>query len=242
MGNSMPGTMFTCISLDQWISGEAGDYQGLRIARSIDPHRWQYVADELLRTRQSIKDDNLYKQTIRLDGPEASLQDEFQKAALGISHGLPDELAKLVSEDAQALAGVMYKMLPKAQGILIKLQLFGDNVCLRWHEDQYVCRSIVSYNCSATQYTAHSNVNFDELYYCGNNECIIRDKSQICSAYVGDIVMMKGTKFPGKAKGLVHKSPEVCYHDNGEVKGRIILKVDVQDMAASEVNNTCVGY
>jgi hypothetical protein len=79
---------------------------------------------------------------------------------------------------------------------------------------------------------ADSNVDFWELENCGNNDCIIRDKSQVYHANVGDFVMIKGSRFPGNAKGLVHKSPEVKYHANGEVQARLVLKVDIQDIAA----------
>merc|ERR1712039_389600 len=155
---------------------------------------------------------------------------KFRKAASAISEGLPAELGKLVREDAQGLGILSYRMVPQAQEIIFKLELFGGNVCSRWHEDRYVCRSIVSYNCSATEYTANSNVDFHELYYCGNNDCIIRDKAEIQGASVGDLLMIKGSKFPGKARSLVHKSPAIRYHANGDVQTRLVLKVDIQDL------------
>jgi len=139
---------------------------------------------------------------------------------------------------AQALAIATHKMVPQACQLMMKLELFGMNTCARWHQDHYVCRSIVSYNCSALDYTADSNVNFWELYNCGNNDCVIHDKSHIRSANVGDIVMIKGSKFPGKAKGLIHKSPEVRYHRMGVVQSRIVLKVDVEDPAGGEINSS----
>jgi len=222
------GNMLVCTSLDEWSSPEADNHQGLLVDRSMDPLRWQYVADQLLKKRKG-KGDTLHKLIMSVDAPEAELQDKLQDAAMSLTQDLPPELAKIVSEDAQAMASVVHKMVPDATEIIMKLELFAEGVCSRWHEDNYVCRSLVSYNCSGTEYTADSNVDFHELYYCGNNDCIIKDKSQLRSANVGDIVMIKGSKFPGKAKALVHKSPEVAYYDTGDVQARLLLKVDILD-------------
>jgi hypothetical protein len=231
--------MFTCTSLDLWHSPEADNYQGLRVARSIDPLYWQSLADQL--SKNPPPEDCLHEQRISLDAPEALIQQKFQNSAIAISHCLAPELAELVHQDAQALAVATHKMVPQARELIMKLELFGESVCSRWHQDRYVCRSLVAYNCSGTDYTANSNVDFAELYHCGNNDHIIRNKSFIQNANVGDMVMIKGTKFPGKAKGLIHKSPEVRYYDTGAVQSRIVLKVDIEDLAGGKVENWCGG-
>lgn len=230
-----PSNMLTCAALNQWNTEEADNYQGLRVARSINKDHWQPLADDLHHHLQKErmaadgpKDDTLQKQIVLfIVGEEASLPSRLQSAAQKLSNGLPPALAKFVSADAQAMADTMHKMVPDAQSLEMKLELFGERVCSRWHEDNYIARSIVSYNCSATQYTANSNVDYNELYFCGNNDHIIRDKSRIKSVNVGDIVMIKGAQFPGKARSLVHKSPEVEYYDSGDVRARIVLKVDM---------------
>lgn len=229
------GNMLTCTSLDEWHSHEAGDYQGLQVSRSIDPWRWQPVADRFYQQLKNSKEKTINKRTVSLGAPEEVLQEKIVDAAHAVSHGLPVALAQIVCKDAQGMAAALHKMVPDAQSIIMKLELFAEDVCSRWHVDKYVCRSLVSYNCSGTQYTADSNVDFFELYYCGNNDCIIRDKSQIRSANVGDIVAIKGTKFPGKANCIVHKSPEVSYYDSGDVKARLLLKVDIQDVTEGEM-------
>lgn len=237
------GNVFNCSSVDQWHGPEADKYQGLRVARSIDPFEWQFVADQL---SWEVEGD-IHHEIIEL-GPsdgiqrtDGSLQHKFQNAAHAVSSRLPPVLAKIVCEDAQALADATCKLLPDARRLIIGLQLFGDNTCSRWHQDDILCRSIVSYNCSGTQYTADSNVDFNEMINCGKSDHVIRDKSRIHSLNVGDILLMKGKKYPGKGQGLVHKSPEVRYSDNGYVLSRLVLKVEVQDMAGGKVENSCTG-
>jgi len=75
-------------------------------------------------------------------------------------------------------------------------------------------------------------VNFWELEHKGTNERIIRDISEIHSAGVGDILFIKGVKYPDPVKGLIHRSPEAQYHDSGLVRNRLVLKVDVPEPEA----------
>lgn len=247
-------TMFMCSSLQEWHGPEADNYQGLRVARRIDPLQWQFVADQLTPTVDFRENDGLHKEYINLDTLSGqALQDKIQQAAQAVSHGhgLPPALENLVCQDAQELAVITSKLVPKAKQLILKLELFGPSACVRWHRDRYVCRSIVSYNCSATEYTANSNVDFYEMDNCGNNDHIIRDKCHIRSIDVGDILMIKGMYYPGKARGLVHKSPPIRYYNgqdfapleirNKNVQSRIVLKVDVQDLQGGEVENSCTG-
>ena len=69
-------------------------------------------------------------------------------------------------------------------------------------------------------------MNFSELNNGGDNCCIIRDAEKVECADVGDILLIKGTKYPRVSNALVHKSPDKRY-DAGNVINRLILKVDV---------------
>eukprot|EP00441_Pelagodinium_beii_P047628 CAMPEP_0197623668 /NCGR_PEP_ID=MMETSP1338-20131121/3633_1 /TAXON_ID=43686 ORGANISM="Pelagodinium beii, Strain RCC1491" /NCGR_SAMPLE_ID=MMETSP1338 /ASSEMBLY_ACC=CAM_ASM_000754 /LENGTH=313 /DNA_ID=CAMNT_0043193723 /DNA_START=86 /DNA_END=1027 /DNA_ORIENTATION=+ len=223
--------MLICSSLDQWHNPEAEYHPGFLVPRSIDPLRWQLAADQLFKADGNRPNDIIHQEVVDLqksDG-EGLLRQKCQDAANALVHDLEPALREFVSKDAQALADITCKLVPQAKQLIIKLELLGSNACIRWHQDQYVCRSIVSYNCSATQYTADSNVNFHWLHNGAKNDDIIRDRSRIRAANVGDMMFMKGTLFPGKARGLVHKSPEIKYF-NGHVQARLILKVDVQDL------------
>jgi len=232
----LPSNMFMCSSIDEWLNPEADNYQGLCVSRPMDPLRWQPVADELSMQMPDSMEDRIHTETIDLTASEDLLQQRFEDAATQIAMCLPEELAEIVHKDAKALAETTKKLVPQAQELVMKLELFGPRVCGRWHTDHYVCRSIATYNLRATEYTADSNVNMYELNNCGNNDHIIRDKSQIRSINVGDILLIKGLNFPGKARSLVHKSPQVSYAD-GKVQGRIVLKVDVMHLGGGYVQN-----
>lgn len=133
-----------------------------------------------------------------------------------------------IQSDIEEVGMAMAKLLPATQELQLKLELIGENCCSRWHQDHYTCRAIVSYNCCGTDYVRHDNVNFWELENRGKNDSIIRDPSQIFTAEVGDIVLMKGKTYPSSMNGLVHKSPEKRYHANGAIVTRLVLKLDVE--------------
>ena len=108
-------------------------------------------------------------------------------------------------------------------------------------QDHFVGRCIVSYTGQrGTQFTRNANVDFKELKYCGNNDCIIRDKQAIESVAVGDLLLIKGTKYPGigqpgrPANGLVHKSPPKVYDEEGRILNRLVLKVDIMEAPIEE--------
>ena len=78
-----------------------------------------------------------------------------------------------------------------------------------------------------TAYTREANVDFSELRGGGGNEAILKKQAAVEHAGVGDLLLIKGTKFPqpGRAQALVHKSPEKRYGPDGRVLRRLVLKV-----------------
>merc|ERR1712007_339949 len=105
----------------------------------------------------------------------------------------------------------------ETEKILIKLDIMGEFACSRWHQDYYRARALVSYNMEGTEFLEDKNVDFWELKNCGNNNCIVRDWSQVFSAAPGDFFFMKGAKYPGLTDGLVHRSPEKRFNENGQL-------------------------
>jgi len=167
----------------------------------------------------------------RGQGSEQHLEVELtQKArrlvAVVTNAGLPKKMGNILQEDFRRIGMVLAKLVPSAKMVL-RLDLMGENGCKRWHQDQYTGRAVVSYNCCATEFVDHKHVNFWEMKNCGNNDHIIRDISQICTADVGDILFMKGTTFPSVQSGLVHRSPDPRLDVNGKVMNRLLLKVDL---------------
>lgn len=222
-------TIYNCKSLSDWLAPETDKYQGLRMQRGFDPKHFQPAVDSLPRLGGDIGDDIQNKRVESLNPcmPKAELAARLQLVGGRLSHGLPADLAKMVSQDTQAMAWTLAELLPEAKELIIKLEKFTTFVCSRWHTDDYVARALVAYNCSGTEYTEDANVNFWEMEHCGNNDHIIRDKSDIRSINVGDILLIKGQRFPGSAKSLVHKSPDPQFRADGSCITRLILKVDI---------------
>ena len=81
---------------------------------------------------------------------------------------LPEDLTQQIRADAIHLSRTICSLVPQATKFTIRLQIFGENCCSRFHQDQYVGRGIVSYTGDiATQYVADREVDFWELEHCG---------------------------------------------------------------------------
>lgn len=218
--------LFTVDDLSKSFSPATSHYQGLHVLRPQNPLRYQVVAD-------SLPDGDLGKQTVDLCIADTSPNNLDMRLASAVSMlcsnwNLPEELLSMVSTDAVHIGQAMARFLPQASSLEVKLENVGTNRCPRWHQDSCVARAIVSYSGEGTEYTNDGNIDFWELNHGGNNDHILRDKSMTRCVGCGNILLMKGLLYPGEQKGLVHKSPETQYHATGDVKKRLVLKVDVE--------------
>ena len=219
--------LFRSESVDAWRQAAAHEHHnGLLVQRSFDG-AWD--------VHQAAIDNALSRMGVlglaaELDVPNVTTAEvEYCMGRMLATAALPRLLSEQIRRDACQIAPALAAMVPWAKTLELKLELFGETGCPRWHLDNYVGRAIVSYNgVRGTEYTKDANVDFWELENCGNNDCIIRDKAQTESIKVGDILFMKGRAYKG-AKPLVHKSPKPQYHPDGRVLHRLVLKVDVQD-------------
>merc|ERR1712117_174528 len=133
------------------------------------------------------------------------------------------------------IGSVVAELIPDAAELMVKLVFMRENICARWHKDNYVARTIVSSNCSATEYVHDDFVDFDvfdnvdreKAAICSGPKRIVKDTRAICSAGVGSILFIKGKLFPSPVNGLVHKAPAKLYRQDGTVATRLLLKVDV---------------
>jgi len=225
---------FTCDRLEEWLQPASAQHLCLRALRPLSCGDMQELVDELGRKGSFGADESI--PIIVPVAMHASATDLLttvcskgaQSLATKASElGLPEQLCQQIQADALDISVVLKKMVPMAKQIIMKLELLGDNVCLRWHQDHYVGRAIVTYNGHGTVYTRSSNVDFWELNNCGKSECIIHNPAEVFAASTGDVLFMKGNYFPGVSQGLVHRSPDKRYHDDGSVMYRLALKVDL---------------
>lgn len=226
---------FICNDLDGWLSPESLFYKALLVQRPRSAEKFQKHVDNLaeavLRSAAweagSVQEHielspGLSKEKLALDLVEAG----HRVATIALEHGVPEDLASLIEDDFQQIGMVVAEMAPSATKMSLKLDVMGENICARWHRDHYQGRAVVSYNSCGTQYVADEYVNHQRLDK-GDKTDLIRDESQIISCAVGDVLFMKGVRFPGALNGLIHRSPPKRYHESGQVMNRLLLKVDV---------------
>jgi len=227
-------TVMVCSSVQNWLSDKSAEYRSLHVPRHVTWGDVQHHVDVFA--------------SLGLFGPESSVAEivqlpprgasdlqiagEFSKGARRLLANvprpcLPHALLQQIQNDVEEVGPVIAQTLPSAEQVVIKLEIFAEDVCSRWHQDYYTCRAIITYNGPGTDYVQHSNVNFWEMEHCGNNECILHDKSKVYCANAGDVFLMKGKHYPGGVNGLVHKSPEKRYHADGSIMCRLCLKLDV---------------
>lgn len=90
-----------------------------------------------------------------------------------------------------------------------------DDKCRKFHVDYVGLRLLVTYAGPGTEIAPDEIVNrtaLDEPAHCyiEANEAILRDVSQVVHADVGDVVLLKGDRWPGnEGKAAVHRSPPV---------------------------------
>ena len=225
-------------SLAGWLRPEAADYDGLLVKRPFDGAWDRYARDvDEARTRWANSalpghGEGLLVQASGTSPRQFSLAvDKLLEAA-----ALPSPLSTQIHRDACSLADTWRQMCPQLEHLHVQLEIFGEKTCSRWHQDNFVGRAIVTYTGPAgTDFTGRDNVNFEELHCCGKSEHCIYDLGQAQQAAVGDLLLMKGTKFPtlgGGVDALVHKSPEKRYDSAGGIIYRLVLKVDVHALKA----------
>ena len=64
--------------------------------------------------------------------------------------------------------------------------------------------------------------------------CVVFLAQSVEAVATGDILFIKGSKYPHGVKGLVHKSPEKRYKEDGNILNRLVLKVDVDALPSTE--------
>ena len=226
-----PPAVLVTSSLEDWLRPEGMTYQGFLFPR---PATWPAYQKEIDMAIGRFGPEGQVEKRILRSSSDANYELEFQQAAgeLLSRVKLPEELSKLVQLDAGRMGSTVARLCPWSNVFQLKLELMGEDVCQRWHRDFYCGRAIITYNLRGTEYTSEENVDNWELENCGNNDCIIRDKSKIQQISVGDMLFIKGRGFPEGAKGLVHKSPAVT-ESGGMVLNRLVMKVDVPIVKAS---------
>ena len=213
-----------------WLRPETAEYDGLLVKRPF-AGAWDRYSRDVDEARARLGGQALVVQASGSSPHHFSLAvDKLLEEA-----GLPSPLSTQIKDDACSLARTWSQMVPELDMLDVQLMIFGENTCARWHRDNFVGRAIITYSGpGGTDYTSRDNVNFEELLCCGKSEHCIFDMGQTQQAAVGDMLLIKGTKYPKVSNALVHKSPEKKFDDEGNVISRLVLKVDVHALKGED--------
>lgn len=138
---------------------------------------------------------------------------------------LPEGVVRsAVTEDAEAMLLAVWKHTQVSQ-LQLRLEFIRGDTCQKWHRDVNTLRCIFNYVGPGTHVAEEACVER------GSEGEVLRvseeDVALLKHANAGDIVLMKGGLWPGKAKrGAAHRAPPI-----GPVgtcrQQRLVLKVDV---------------
>ena len=191
-------TLFEAASLDGWLSSEGLKHKGLVVRRRFDGS-FSKLDREIDEARGRFGRDQCLLAQVANSPSDQQLAARLRSSVGTIlaAAALPAELSAQVEADACAMGCAVGALCPASSTLEIKLEIFGDNTCSRWHFDSFVGRAIVSYTGTVgTEYTADANLDFYEMRHCGKNECIIREPLKVETVGVGDFLFIKGSTIP----------------------------------------------
>ena len=133
-----------------------------------------------------------------------------------------------------------------AYKLTLQIEVIGKDRCLRWHQDQYVGRMIITYAGPSTWMVDDKDVNYEMfetlvgLPSSLSDPLIVNNYDGIHQPPSGSIMLIKGTTWPGveashNGQGVVHKSPNCATDSSGNpLHKRLLLKVDISEALTEE--------
>ena len=105
--------------------------------------------------------------------------------------------------------------------VRMQIEVVDSDMCRYFHIDNYRQRLLCTYRGPGTEWLDPDNVNLDCLGNGCNNH-IAKDMDKINRAKTFEVLLIKGAKYEGKDKSVVHRSPPI---KKDRLK-RILLKID----------------
>ena len=132
--------LFEAGALKDWLGPQSTQHSGLLVKRPFCG-AWDHLRSDVdkavLRFGRSAQ---LETEVKNGEPEELSNRLEAAMASFVAKAGLPAELSKQIHIDACGLGNVVGSMCPFASVLEIKLEVHGENVCSRWHQDWYAGR------------------------------------------------------------------------------------------------------
>lgn len=104
----------------------------------------------------------------------------------------------------------------------LRLARLESAMCPRLHVDYVSVRVVSTYTGSATRLVESADVDRSRLGQPGHDESVLRQGAFVHAADSGDIVLLKGERWPGnEGRGAVHRSPAAS-----PTRPRLVLTLD----------------
>ena len=153
-----------------------------------------------------------------------------------LTAGLPEALRDALRSDAEELSTTLLTLCPAASCLTLHVDIIGVNACQRWHEDNYIGRTVVTYSGPGTWMVDDASVRYDQFAATQGEPTHVSDPRIVPSfesihcAPANAIALIKGKQWPGIAgSGLIHKSPNVEFKNGRPTLKRLLLKVDLSN-------------
>ncbi len=133
-------------------------------------------------------------------------------------HALPAQAGRQILLDEVRLCGELLCDLTGSPRFGLRIEVLDRAMCPRWHVDQVGLRLLVTWRGPATEWLDEACADRSQL----GGDGVMRDSAGIRQALAGDIVLLKGERWPGNAaRGVIHRSP--CIDDDAP---RIVAAFD----------------
>ena len=158
------------------------------------------------------------------DGEHLAGPEEIREACKKLVEKLPASFRDAVRSDAEKIATMSRRLCPNVPWLVLKLEICQYLRCIKWHQDYYTSRTLVTYVGPGTCAADDKDVRWNEIDVEGPNDGCVKNVKQM---ETNSVLLMKGNFWPGiRGKGLTHKSPASAKNPPPK---RLILKVDLQD-------------
>jgi hypothetical protein len=149
------------------------------------------------------------------------------------SHSAKKVLASIPQQiwmDWNALLGLFAQIVP-ARFARLRIEKVTTDSCRLFHTDYLGIRLLCTYAGPGTEWVPENYLNRAGLGQ-GENSNIVTDFSKVQKIATGDVVLLKGGRYPGNSKrGVVHRSPPI--ENSG--KSRLLIRLDEEDASFSHL-------
>jgi Protein of unknown function (DUF1826) len=127
----------------------------------------------------------------------------------------------------------LYFSLTDCATVHVQLAFVHTDKCRRFHVDNLGLRLLCTYSGPGTEWLPDAYAHRQAVYDCecpahARNDALVKDPRQIKKVRTGDVVIMKGERFPGNAgAGIIHRSPPI----QSSGISRLVLTID--DLASA---------